>query len=280
MFTADWSVYTVLIALTMLVTAIHTIKIDHQDAIYTIWYTYFLSFSLLFLITVALGENLSGFKYDQFKTAEPYFRTITNYVIDFKGEVTFVCVIIWLGLVPQTLAYLISGLSGSAIAPRFVATITKTAIWSIIKFIAIYAGLILARGVWLFVFIDKLHAYISLAFFYEFVWGLAVSFSLVAIYFKGSAALAHNNWTKNRRILGSIGEFMTRYRVKTIQTEPIISSLQEKIVVKARELAKLAAAKVLEELGDVLVKHVSDIVNADITSLQTAASERSEGKSK
>jgi len=60
-------------------------------------------------------------------------------------EFVLVATVVYLTIGPQFLAYLLSGLSGSAATPIFVRQISTIAVWSIIKFLAGLSGILLAH---------------------------------------------------------------------------------------------------------------------------------------
>ena len=128
------------------VSGINALKKKYSHEIYLIWYItsfFFIVFLALEIIAGLNGITLTG-------VCGPYESTckmIHDYLTDFGGEFELVAGFLILTIAPQLLAYVLSGLSGSASPPLFVSQITKLATWSFVKFSAGYAGILLATPV-------------------------------------------------------------------------------------------------------------------------------------
>lgn len=127
--------------------AIFELRRDYPHEIYGIWYIFFLFF-LLFgaLYFIAEKENT-----EVVEALGPSFvaalSAVHHMLTDLQGELLLVAAIVYVGILPQLLTYLFSGLSGSASAPIFVRQIGLIAIWSLIKFMAGLGGILLAQWV-------------------------------------------------------------------------------------------------------------------------------------
>src|SRR5262245_3167987 len=127
----NWNEHLVLAAsIIALITVIHALKKRYYEYIYGLWYLYFVSFAILLVLTFGVHYASEFFAGNFGKTAKALSEEIINYTYDFRSEIIIVFCLGWLGVVPQVLAYLASGLSGSAVMPQFVSSITKLAIWS------------------------------------------------------------------------------------------------------------------------------------------------------
>jgi hypothetical protein len=124
--------------------AIFRLRKEHSNEIYLIWYTISFFFTLfLGLEIIASGSDAAGVC----GSYESACRTVYGYLTDFVGESKLLVIFLTLAIVPQFFAYFLSGLSGSASAPKFVSEVTKLALWSFIKFSAAFAGILLAKPV-------------------------------------------------------------------------------------------------------------------------------------
>ena len=127
------------------VVAIAFLRKSHSGEVYLIWYVVSFFFVLFAgLDAIALRNNVTT-------TAicgsyEPTCKWVYGLFTDFDGEVELLIAIVALAIVPQILAYILSGFSGSASAPKFVSAITTYALWSLIKFGAAFAGILLAEA--------------------------------------------------------------------------------------------------------------------------------------
>ena len=117
---------------------------DHPTEVFTIWY----AFSLLFVIFFALYLIADTTKRDVTEIFGPtyteLFKTIFDEMTNLSAEIKLVAVGVYVSVLPQLLAYFLSGFSGSAKAPKYVDWIGKIAIWSIIKFLAALSGIVFA----------------------------------------------------------------------------------------------------------------------------------------
>jgi hypothetical protein len=129
----------------LLFAAVLDMRKKYPHEIYAIWYIFFLFF-LIFLalylyaesehqqITEILGPSYVG-------TLKAIQKTLTTV----EDELLLVGAIVYLGIAPQLLTYVISGLSGAATAPIYIRQIGLVAVWSIIKFLAGLGGILLAQ---------------------------------------------------------------------------------------------------------------------------------------
>jgi hypothetical protein len=127
-----------------LVDSILRLRRQFPHDIYAIWYVFsffFLLFFSLYLfaekdgkaVTDVLGPSLA-----------PTLNAAYGYLTKVDDELWLVGAIVYLGIFPQLLTYLLGGLSGSATAPKFVRQISMVAVWSLIKFMAGLAGILLS----------------------------------------------------------------------------------------------------------------------------------------
>jgi hypothetical protein len=123
--------------------AIVFLRKRHPGEVYLIWYVISFLF-ILFLGLDIIAQNNNVTLTATCGSYESICKTVYDYLTDFDGEVKLLIAILALAIVPQFLAYILSGLSGSASAPKFVSAVTKYALWSLIKFSAAFAGILLA----------------------------------------------------------------------------------------------------------------------------------------
>jgi hypothetical protein len=138
-------VFVIVLLLILMAGSISKLRRDHSLEIYAIWYV----FSLLFLIFLALdtisertGKEITNL------FGEPYagaMKFVYNSLTNVEDELMLVSTFVYLAVAPQILAYILSGLSGSATPPRWVRQIGTIAIWSLLKFLAALSGILLAR---------------------------------------------------------------------------------------------------------------------------------------
>lgn len=133
------------VSFVFLIASISELRRRYSHEVYAIWY----AFSLFFLIFVflwfsaeiadkqvtdVLGPSVAG-----------HLKVIYDAMTNIYDELWFVAGIIYLFILPQFLAYLLGGLSGSATPPLFIRQIATVAIWSLIKFLAALGGILLAH---------------------------------------------------------------------------------------------------------------------------------------
>jgi hypothetical protein len=120
--------------------ALRHLKRAHSTEIYLIWY----AFSLLFAI-------FSGFVFvatkRQIKVPSVCGEyagscsTLIGWFVSVHDELILAGSLLAIGIVPQVMAYFLSGLTGSASPPKFVWHIEQVAVWSLIKFLARFGGI-------------------------------------------------------------------------------------------------------------------------------------------
>jgi hypothetical protein len=130
----------VVVALALLVPSIWSLRKTHAQEIYIVWYVFSFFFVLFLPLHVAaladppiLGE-----------TAEQLAIGAFRFLSDVRSEEILVAAIIWLAVAPQLVTYFLSGLSGSASAPRFVSQVVNFTFWMLVKFMAGLAGILSA----------------------------------------------------------------------------------------------------------------------------------------
>ncbi|PIT00606.1 hypothetical protein TSA1_07390 [Bradyrhizobium nitroreducens] len=138
------------IFLAMLYYAIFEMRKQHGREIYLIWYI----FSFCFLIFLALGygsgtqerhmlaENVE----QMLGSSRSIFRPVYHALTDFDGEMKLLATLFGIVVGPQIMAYLLSGISGSASPPVFISQVTNVVEWSYIKFMAGLGGVILGSS--------------------------------------------------------------------------------------------------------------------------------------
>jgi hypothetical protein len=114
---------------------IFALRKNHPNEIYVIWL--FFSFFLAVSSNVAL-EDVFGAE------RREIVAYVLKYLIDGETEITIVLAIVSLVVLPQWMTYILSGVFGVASPPLFVSQITRLAIWSVVKFSAALAGVVLA----------------------------------------------------------------------------------------------------------------------------------------
>jgi hypothetical protein len=120
-----------------------TLRRNHPGEVYAIWYAW----SFFFILFLGLGfiansNNISIV--DVCGTRKDACSSIYKTLTDIGEELEFLTTIVTLALVPQLLTYLISGLFGTASAPRFVQQTQMIAVWGMIKFLAALGGILMA----------------------------------------------------------------------------------------------------------------------------------------
>jgi hypothetical protein len=131
----------------LIAAAIFGLRRKHSREIYLIWYVFSFSFllfgSLQYVATTKKLQLAQVFG----PTAQGWFEIIYRTLTEPDDEFIFVIAMLGLGIGPQLLTYFLSGLSGSASAPKFVWQVEQFAIWSLIKFFAALAGISLSEVV-------------------------------------------------------------------------------------------------------------------------------------
>jgi hypothetical protein len=127
--------------------SIYGMKNNYSYEIYVIWYVFF--FSLLLFVALHIFAETKQQKITE--VLGPSFvsalETINKALTTLDDELLLAGAIVYIGIVPQLLTYVCSGLSGSATTPIYIRQIGLIAVWSIIKFLAILGGIQLAPPV-------------------------------------------------------------------------------------------------------------------------------------
>lgn len=114
--------------------------------IYVIWYAASLFFVLFFGLQYLAGKrhiHIAELCGSHAETCQTAMETLFH----LEGELILVAAVLALGILPQLLAYFLSGVTGSASPPHFVLQVEKVAIWSLIKFNASVGGALMSRPV-------------------------------------------------------------------------------------------------------------------------------------
>jgi len=134
-------IFLVVWVIPVVISAASAIGQRHSRELYLLWYI----FSFFFLLFLAL--NLAARWTDQeLNDFLGKFALVYGWLTNGKDELLFAAGIIYLGIGPQLLTYLLSGLFGSASSPIFVRQIETTAILSLVKFLMALSGIRLAAA--------------------------------------------------------------------------------------------------------------------------------------
>jgi hypothetical protein len=125
---------------------IFLLRENHSTEVYVVWYFFALFFVVFSFLSAYAWKNNKTVNdiFGQFAWGEWVYNELT----DWNAEVWLVLVFLGLVLLPQWLAYLLSGLSRSASPPLFVLQATDMATWSLIKTLASLSGIKLAGFLW------------------------------------------------------------------------------------------------------------------------------------
>ena len=125
-----------LIVLAVVSLLIWALRKSHAAEIYIIW-LFFTFFLVLFYLLDSFPLNLPaiGIVSDIYDTLDD---------ADFEAKLVFVAFVLL--IVPQVLTYFLSGLSGSASRPMLVSDITNAGLWSLVKFLAAFSGIVTATS--------------------------------------------------------------------------------------------------------------------------------------
>jgi hypothetical protein len=113
---------------------------QHAGELYLIWYFNSFFFFLFFTLEVVAAKNNIRLT----EVCGPYedsCKFIYDYLTNAKNELILIGAIAGVFIGPQLLTYILAGVSGVAIAPKFVWHIERFVVWSLIKFIASLAGI-------------------------------------------------------------------------------------------------------------------------------------------
>jgi hypothetical protein len=186
----------------LLVLFIWGLRRTHADQIYVTW----LLFSVFFVVFFFLFHINVG---DVFgKSGQAIYDATYPYLTNFQAEVDMVVVIVGFVVLPQLLTYFLCGLSGSAFPPVFVSQITKMAIWSLVKFLAVYAGILMAYPIarW-----SMGRGEIKIDDILVAVFTVTAGFFILWVYYGATRIIDFLFRRKAFSLLRNVHEFFTRY---------------------------------------------------------------------
>jgi hypothetical protein len=187
--------------------SIWNLRKTHANHIYVIWLFFSFFFVLFFFLFVAAAESSVQLE-DLFGgEAKKIFVIVLSWLRDGEGEIKLVLVMVGLVVLPQWLTYVLSGLSGSASPPVFVSQVTDLAIWSLVKFSAALAGIVVAEPVVKLLMIGSIDSFLIL----ETVGLLGVAFFLVWINSVARYGMGHLSQQRAFRTLRPLHGFFTRF---------------------------------------------------------------------
>lgn len=188
----------------------------HNKDVFAIWY--------LFSLTTILGAiGLYWFVHNVEND-----HGLSDAIREFENEDNerlLVGLFLLVAVAPQIIAYLLSGLSGSAVAPPFVGSVTRLAVWSLIKFYATAAGLRLGTGIGLNL-AKQGNAYTVPYSIQTVLPELGLSFGLTFCLLRGSEFLgqiAHQQRTAFvRQRLSELHAFFIRGQTRSATDKPLV----------------------------------------------------------
>jgi hypothetical protein len=227
---------------------------NYPHEIYVIWYIFslfFLIFFALYVVAEKKGQRITEVLGPSFvETLQAIHDTLTNV----QDELLLVGTIVYLGIAPQLLTYVLSGLSGSATAPIYVRQIGLVAVWSVIKFLAGLGGILLAQPAtklamgasvppgdflqgmvavgFAFAIAVIQHAYFDRGFEIPIGFGLRVGF--------------HVPW------LIKIHEWLTRHRPAALEHDVKVDVLKDAAIVAATAAATAAVTVLRDPAADIV----------------------------
>jgi hypothetical protein len=116
------------------------LRTQHAGELYLIWYINSLFFLLFFALEIVAAKNNARLT-EVCATYEGTCAAVYDYLTNAREELILIGAIVGVFVGPQLLTYVLAGISGAAIAPKFVWQIEQFVIWSLIKFIAALAGI-------------------------------------------------------------------------------------------------------------------------------------------
>lgn len=131
----------------VMASAIAGLRRDHAREIYAIWYLFSLALSIFFVLNllaagsgVALTDVLGP---AWARSMSRIYDALTN----LRDELWLVGGFVFLAIVPQIVAYILSGPSGSSSPPILVRHVSTAAFLSVVKFLALWSGIVAARPI-------------------------------------------------------------------------------------------------------------------------------------
>jgi hypothetical protein len=136
------------VAGTFVVAGIFLLRKKAPSQIYLVWFGF--SFSFVCYLGIR-GLFALGFFHTLFgEKAALVLDTAIGHITNVQEESLMLLSVVTVVVFPQILAYLLSGLSGSASPPRLVRQFTDVGMWALIKFFSVLAGINAARlALWL-----------------------------------------------------------------------------------------------------------------------------------
>ena len=114
---------------------------QHAGELYLIWYFNSFFFLLFFVLEIVAARNNAHLTAVCGTAYLGTCQSIYDYLTNAKDELILIGAIVGIFVGPQLLTYVLAGISGAAIAPKFVWHIEQFVVWSLIKFIAALAGI-------------------------------------------------------------------------------------------------------------------------------------------
>ena len=133
-----------------LVGAILYLRRKHPGHVFTIWYAFWLMFTLfsgLFFYVWAHSETIAGSAMSGAAPLGGFIVWFQNTSMDFRDERYLIASIYIAVLLPQLMSYLVSGIFGCANRLILVEWITAAVTWLVIKFLAVLAGILMAQAI-------------------------------------------------------------------------------------------------------------------------------------
>ncbi|UVO31719.1 hypothetical protein [Bradyrhizobium arachidis] len=199
-------------------------------------------------------------------SARFFYHKGKEYLTDTRAELGLVATLLIVTIAPQLLNYILAGLSGCAAAPRYVWQFEKIAIWSLIKFLAAFGGVLIADGLGIYAMefkyddramvLYRLNSYLD-----DFLWGmgaiaLAFIVAVIQVYTLEAAQALGNAWPQKPR---SWPFRVHRYFTRNLPREESKSG-------EGTETATFAAQRIWDkltpdqqqEIGALVVRKLSD----------------------
>jgi hypothetical protein len=211
-----------LIALVVLCVSIIILRREHAHHVHNLWYIFFLTVICYSVLLIYLFDTNGDHT-----SAMNLFDLYVPFATDVKGEFYLVTGIVVLGILPQVISFIISGIFGCGSPPVLVSTITKITIFSLLKFLCILAGITTGTFVVLQIHpIPVLNDAVYAASLQRHgttpretvIFGLlgslillSVSFLTSAIYYKVDALYRRIMASSRFRYLNSVLMYMTKY---------------------------------------------------------------------
>jgi uncharacterized protein with PQ loop repeat len=205
-----------LILLTIfLVVAVGILRERHAAEIYLIWYInsfFFIVFSALYFYSYDKYHHVS----QACGSYEASCKAIYDYLTDTQSEIGLVAVLTSLAVLPQLLAYFLSGLSGTGAAPKFINQVQVIAVWSLVKFFAglggILTGEFFGRLIWHAMNRSLAPAPVTKEFITPFfVTTIAFVIAAAHVYFSETFPEWRDRHHKLLKPFSKLHQFLTRY---------------------------------------------------------------------